>query len=254
VKFTAVALCILVVAASLCAGVRAANLVSGQILDYQKGYVVLTTGDSYPVATSVQISGAQQRQNSALKPAPGVFVQLTLGPDGTVTSMTLSTTTFAEATGSPQPSSSALPPLLSGGQPPVVGEFAPVTFTVLVPSSTLPGDQIFLTTSETSWNPNAVYMNRVDARHFSVIIQVPIGTKFLYLYTRGSPQSIERAASGLQREPRSLMLESVEPQQQRDTIDHWGDEAGTSLLPPPQTFPTPYNPAPYPNLPPSPHP
>ena len=133
-------------------------------------------------------------------------------------------------------------------------QFAKGTFTVLVPSTTLAGDQVYVSTSETSWTPTAVQMNRVDARHFRVTIEVPVGTSFLYLYTRGSPQSLERANNGLQRKARQLTLQTNAAQTQNDVIDHWGDEAGTTRLPPPQTFPTPYNPAPFPNLPPSPAP
>jgi hypothetical protein len=253
-KTVTIVLCAVVLAASVCAGVQAASVMYGEILDFQKGYVVLTTGESYPVAADAQISDAKSGQSTTLKPAPGVFAQLTFGPDGTVTGIALSRTPLPAQAGSPQPSSSGSAPRGGAGPPPGQIEFATVSFTVLVPSATLPTDQIFLTTSEMSWSPNAVHMNRIDARHFNVIIQVPVKATFLYLYTRGSPQSIERGGNGLQRRARSLMLETNAPQHEQDVIDHWGDEAGTDLLPPPQTFPTPYNPAPFPNLPPSPHP
>jgi len=248
-----IVLCAAFLTALVSADVQAASAINGEILDFQKGYVILTTGESYLVAADVQISDAKSGQSTKLKPAPGIFAQLTFGPGGSVTGIALSRTPFPAEAGSPQPSSPG-PGSLSGTGPQSRQlEFATVSFTVLVPSTTLPMDQIYLTTSEISWSPNAVHMNRVDARHFNVIIQVPVKATFLYLYTRGSPQSIERGGNGLQRRARSLMLETNAPQREQDVIDHWGDETGTSLLPPPQTFPTPYNPAPFPNLPPSPH-
>jgi hypothetical protein len=234
------------------AGRAASDVVSGQILDYEKGYVILTTGASYPVDPQVSIVDAKTGKSTSLKPSPGVYVQLRLGPMGTVTELGLSGAAIPNGITLPSVNQLAVPLTPSGQATPE--ELARVRFIVEVPSTTLSTDQVYLSTSETSWTPTAVRMDRIDTRHFSVIIQVPVGTAFLYLYTRGSPQSLERDANGLQRKARELTLATSDAQTEKDVVEHWGDEAGTNLLPPPQTFPTPYNPAPFPNLPPSPHP
>ena len=246
---------VLIVIALLAAAVCAQEIVNGEILDYGKGYVVLTTGESYGLADAVQIIDAESGQPSSLKPLPGVFVRLTFDASGHVATLTVARSAKAIALVKPPTSFAHVtvplgPPVPAKPQ----GEFVPVAFVVVVPSTTLPGDQVYMSTSETSWMPTAVRMDRVDARHFRVIIDVPVGTTFLYLYTRGSPQSLERDANGLQRTARTLTLATGAAQAVHDAIEHWGDELGTSLLPPPQTFPTPYNPAPFPNLPPSPRP
>jgi hypothetical protein len=231
--------------------VRAANVITGEILDYEKGYVVLTSGASYPVAPNVTIVDAKSGQPTSLKAEPGVFAQLTVGPDGMVTDLALSKTAISAALKLPSLNTVAVPLAPPGA---TAGELARVRFIVTVPPTTQASDQVYMTTSETSWAPTAVRMDRVDSRHFSAMIEVPVGKLFLYLYTRGSPQSLERDANGLQRKARELTLQSSDAQVERDAIQHWGDEVGTSLLPPPQTFPTPYNAAPFPNLPPTPRP
>jgi hypothetical protein len=248
-----IVLLVAVMAALLASAGRAASdLVTGQILDYEKGYVILTSGDTYPVDPQATIVDAKTGKPTTLKPTPGVYVQLRLGPTGSVTELGLSGTAISSSLKLPSVNQLAVPLTPAGQATPQ--DLARVRFIVEVPSTTLDTDQVYMSTSETSWTPTAVRMDRIDSRHFSVIIQVPVGTAFLYLYTRGSPQSLERDANGLQRKARELTLPSSDPQTQKDVIQHWGDEAGTTLLPPPQTFPTPYNPAPYPNLPPSPHP
>lgn len=240
------------VAVLLAANARAAEPVSGQILDFEKGYVVLTTGASYPVDPHVAIVDVKTGAPTSLKPSAGVFCRLRLSPTGTVVELGLSGTAIPTNVELPSINNLAVPLTPAGGATPE--DLARVRFVVNVPSTTLTTDQVYMSTSETSWTPTAVRMDRIDSRHFSVIIQVPVGTTFLYLYTRGSPQSLERDRNGLQRKARELTLQTSDAQTEKDIVEHWGDEAGTNLLPPPQTFPTPYNPAPFPNLPPSPHP
>jgi hypothetical protein len=247
-KIAALIVVVVGLLAQLAVTAVAADTPRGRILDFENGYVVMSDGRSFRVAADLQVVDAVSGQPTQMKPAPGLFARLTLDAAGNVVQIALASTPKAAAPG-PIPSQAvALPvPAAQPGRP--QGVYAPVTFLVLVPSTTQPGDQVYLSTSESSWNPTAVRMDRLDGRHFRVIIEVPVGSAFLYLYTRGSPQSIERARNGLQRVARTLSLTSAAPQAQAETIAHWGDEVGTSILPPPQTFPTPYNPAPFPNLP-----
>lgn len=227
-----------------------ADTVRGQILDYQNGYVILTTGESYRLAEAVRIVDASSGQQSSLKPVTGLYAQLALDAQDHVSEIALARSATSSAFVRLPTVEGVHVPLTAPVASKPQSEFAPVTFVALVPATTLTTDQVYMSTSETSWAPTAVRMDRLDARHFRVIINVPVGSSFLYLYTRGSPQSLERGANGLQRPARSLVLSVATGQQTiRDVIEHWGDEVGTSLLPPPQTFPTPYNPAPFPNLP-----
>jgi len=246
------AILVLVWVGLLAADAQGQSVITGEILDYEKGYVILTSGASYRVAPDIKIVDAKTGQPGSLKPAPGVFAELVVEADGTVSQLALSTVAITTPVKGPLFSQVTVP-LTSAGGARLEAQFAKVSFTVFVPSTTLTSDQVYMSTSETSWTPTAVRMDRIDARHFRATIEVPVKATFLYLYTRGSPQSLERAANGQQRKARSLTLESTESQAQQDVIEHWGDEAGNTLLPPPQTFPTPYNPAPFPNLPPSPH-
>jgi hypothetical protein len=124
-----------------------------------------------------------------------------------------------------------------------------VAFTVDVPTTTLSTDQVYMATSETQWDPLGTRLDRVDAQHFSAVLAVPAGTRFRYLFTRGNSLSIERGTN-VQRPARTLVLRDLTPQIVNDRVEHWGDEAGNGVLVSPQTTPTAFNPAPYPNLPP----
>jgi hypothetical protein len=124
-----------------------------------------------------------------------------------------------------------------------------VTFTVRVPSSTQADDTVYLTDSELHWNPVAIRMDRIDLLRFRAVIAVPAGTEFRYLYTRGNGQTIELGANGMQRKVRTLQLRDLVAQRVDDAVQRWGDEVGNTLLPQPNANPTPFNPAPYPNVP-----
>jgi hypothetical protein len=95
-------------------------------------------------------------------------------------------------------------------------------------------------------------MNRVDALHYEITRRYNSGTMFRYLYDRGSFQSVEVAQNGLARDPRSLVVTDADVRVIRDTVFAWQDAVpGGVNQPQPQIMPTPYNPAPFPNLPPS---
>jgi hypothetical protein len=63
-------------------------------------------------------------------------------------------------------------------------------------------------------------------------------------------QSQEAAQNGLQRTPRDLVVTNADVRVIRDTVYAWQDSvAGGVQQVQPQIMPTPYNPAPFPNLP-----
>jgi hypothetical protein len=202
-----------------------------QLLVLQHGFAVLTNGTAYRVAPDVAIVDAKTGKPRAA-PIPGTLVRLTIGDDGVVSKI-----------------ASNLPTL--GGSP--AAKLVTVTFTVRVPSSTRPGDTVYLTDSQQRWNPVATRMDRVDLLRFRTVLAVPAGAEFRYLYTRGGGQTIELGANGLQRKPRTLQVNDQAPRHVDDVVERWGDEAGNTLLPQPNESPTPFNPAPYPNVPGAPH-
>jgi hypothetical protein len=215
---------------------NAQQTATGEILALQDGYVFLTSGKAYKALPDVRFTDASGAAVSA-PPALGTTVTITLDPDGRVSAIALAATetarkktSLANATGT----RSAL---------------AALTFVVRVPATTGLNDLVYLTSGDSNWNPLAVRMDRIDALHFRTTITAPAGARFRYLYTRGNSPTIERGANGLQRAPRVLAIAEAGPYTTNDVVEHWGDEVGNGTLPAPQATPTPYNPAPFPNLP-----
>lgn len=254
-------------------------VVSGQLLAYQDGYVFFTTGDGFRVAHDVVLRDAKTGRPTAIRPAPRIWARATFDATGTVTELDLSrdplppqgsfddVARFAVAISSPLPN----PDLLKAVETPAPGEsFVPtqhfsgrpvlVTFIVQVPPYTPFTSSIYIATDTSGWNAQAIPMDRVDALHYQITRRFNSGTIFHYLYDRGSLQSQEVAQNGLARPPRNLIVTDADVRVVRDTVFAWQDAApGAVNQPQPQIMPTPYNPAPFPNLPtsvppPQPHP
>ena len=197
-----------------------------QLLDIERGFVVTTAGDALTAAANLQLAGPNGAPVKTI--AAGTSVRLTFDAAGAVATVT------------------ALPSRLASS---ATTQVAAVTFIVRVPASTQPGDQIYMTTNQSGWNALAIRMDRIDPQHFRTIVGVPVGGPFKYLYTRGNSPTIERAASGLTRHPRVLDVVDDGSRTVQDAVEHWGDEMGNITMPAPQSTPTPFNPAPFPNLP-----
>jgi hypothetical protein len=214
-----VLLSVVLFAALLGGATRAADLDAPvRFLAIDGGYLFSTGGDAYPIAPSVRATAI----------APGTPLRLTRNASGIVT---------------------AIEPLAASPAATARPLVAAVTFEVLVPPSTLPTDQVYLSTNESGWNALAIRMDRVDALHFRAVVGVPVGGTFRYVYTRGNSPTIERGANGLTRSPRALAVDDASARTVHDAVQHWGDDAGNTRLPAPQVTPTPFNPAPFPNLP-----
>jgi hypothetical protein len=69
------------------------------------------------------------------------------------------------------------------------------TIDVIVPPRTPPSDDIYLSTERTSWSPAEVRMDRVDARHFRLALQLHRGARVAFRVTRGSYGTTERDAA-----------------------------------------------------------
>jgi hypothetical protein len=245
-------------------------VVSGQLLAYQDGYVFFTTGDGFHVAKDVVIRDAKTGGTTSLHPAPRVWARATFDASGTVIELDLSreqlppqgsfadVARYAVAISSPVPN----PDLLQAVATPAPGETgAPtrhfsgrpvlVTFIVQVPPYTPFTTSIYMATDQSGWNAQAIPMDRIDALHYQITRRFNSGTVFRYLYDRGSLQTQEIAQNGLARTPRDLVVTDADVRVIRDTVYAWQDSSPGGLNQvQPQIMPTPYNPAPFPNLPP----
>jgi len=69
------------------------------------------------------------------------------------------------------------------------------TIDVFVPPRTPPGDDIYLSTERSGWSPSELRMNRIDSRHFQLVLKLTRGARLAFRVTRGSFGTIERDAA-----------------------------------------------------------
>lgn len=264
-------------AALLCAiallGVVDAPHISGQLLAYQDGYVFFTNGNGFKVSGDVKILDDATKAPFAKAPRARMFARAVFDPTGQVVEIDIAKKAYpleplsplvesyaVQASPSyPNPELAAKPATQSRAGLPMTFSGKPVlvTLTVLVPPTTPLTAQVYVATDQSAWNAQAVQMDRIDALHFRVTRSFPSGTILHYLYTRGSLQSEERAENGLDRQARELVINDADVRTENDTVFQWADQSqATGLHVQPNVIPTPYNPAPFPNLPsviPTPH-
>lgn len=229
-------------------------VVTAQILDYEKGYVFFTTGDGFKVASNVVVVNG---------PAiPPRYARVTFDANGVVTRIEVSLKKlpaegdlasihkFAVALSPPQPNPELAPsanrPLCSRT---VAGKRVLISITVQVPPTTGLTDNVYMTTDQSGWNAQAYKLDRVDALHYRTVLTLNSGTVMHVLFDRGSTQSIQVGQNGIEQDPYLLCVGDSDVQAFTKTVSRWGDESAGGTLPIPQTMPTPYNPAPFPNLP-----
>ncbi len=270
-KMRLVAPLMLLSLAILFVGAGSTIVVSGQLLAYQDGFVFFTTGDGFRVAPDIVLRDAQTGGATTIRPAPRIWARATFNAAGTVTELDLSRSPlppqgsfadvarFAVALSTPAPNPDLIP---NGAPAPEPGVTIPpgahfsgmpvlVTFIVQVPPNTPLTSTIYITTDASGWNAQAIPMDRTDAMHYQITRRINSGTIFRYLYDRGSFQSAEVAQNGLSRAPRAFVVEDADVLTRRDSVYGWQDSISSGASQPqPQVMPTPYNPAPFPNLPP----
>jgi hypothetical protein len=133
------------------------------------------------------------------------------------------------------------------------GRYVTVSITVQVPPSTPLTDTIYMTSDQSGWNAQAYRLDRIDPQHYRTQLRLQSGTQMQILFDRGSLQSVEAAPNGIEQKPHLLCIGDEDAQAFTRTVYHWMDESGGGVQTVPQALPTPYNPAPFPNLP-TPHP
>ena len=234
---------------------------AGQLLDVQNGYIFLTTGDAFKLAPLVRIVDATTNLPTTATPQIRMYVRLDFDTaSGVVTELALSKKPITGEKSFEQVKSFVVaiskpvenPELI--GRKGLTGKSVLVVFTVEVPASTPYNDQIYIATDYSNWDPRSIHMDRFDALHYRVTRKLASGTKFAYRVTRGSWNSVERGADGLEPAPHVVSVNEVDSQAERSHVYRWSDE--NPLNPGqrnvgPGNIPTPFQPNPFPSLPPN---
>ena len=80
--------------------------------------------------------------------------------------------------------------------PPPAGNEVTMTIVVTIPPSTPAGNDIYLSTERSSFNPSEIRMDQLDARRYRLAVRLQEGGRLAFRVTRGSFQTIERDAKG----------------------------------------------------------
>jgi hypothetical protein len=228
--------------------------VTGQVLDYEKGWLFLTTGDGFRVAPDATIvSGPPQVRE---------YARITFDGAGTITKIEVSRAKlpvegdleavhrYAVALSPAAPNPELDHPVLNSRcSRTTPGKMVAITITAQVPPTTGATDTIYMTSDQSGWNAQAYRLDRIDALHYRMTLKLYSGTQLHVLFDRGSTQSIQVGENGLEMQPYLLCIGDEDAQAFRATVYHWGDEQTAGPQPVPQALPTPYNPAPFPGLP-----
>lgn len=236
---------------------------TGQLLAYQQGFLFFTTGDGFRVSPNVAIINNVTHRPTKEIPRPRLYARAVFNPQGVITEIDLSKVLlpaenignvgkFAVALSSPVPNPDliAATPNANNYLAKYSGKLVLVSFTVQVPPNTPPNAQVYISTASSSWNPQAIPMQRIDILHFQIVERLRSGTILRYVYTRGSLQSIEVGQNGLSRPPRVTEITDADARAIRDIVFNWADTSAGNQSSQPNAIPTPYNPVPFPNLPP----
>jgi hypothetical protein len=241
--------------------------VTGQLLDYERGYVFFTTGDGFRVSSNVQIRDYSSSVPLPLTPAPRDWARATFDASGTVVELDLSkkrvpaegdfsmVRRFAVAISPTLPNpdlSQATPgPGNNGVLNTFSGKPVPVSITVEVPPTTPLTASVYMSTDKSGWDPQAYRMDRIDALHFHALLRLNSGTQLAILFTRGSVETEERGPGYIEPKPYVLTIYDADVNAVSRTVYAWADQtpSGNQNITP-FVLPTPYNPAPFPNLPP----
>ncbi len=209
--------------------------IGGQIIDFERGYIVFASGDAFRLAPTVITQDAKTGLPADFSIEPGTYAVASLDSvSGLVTLVRISRTPLAEGTpaaqiprkyvavaSSPQPNPDLVPSKSLFSSPLTPTET--VTVVVQVPADTPYTDDLYLATDTSGWNPQAIKMQRMDGLRFRIQFALKGGTDFHYLFTRGSWRTVERDRSGLQRKPRDLYVPGGAAQDIAATVYRWAD-------------------------------
>jgi hypothetical protein len=246
-----------VVLAALMLGVSSVpqtQVVTAQILDYEKGYLFFTTGDGFHVSPNAVIVNGP--------PATREYARVTFDATGTITRIEVSKAKlppegdlaaihhFAIALSPAQPNPDLAAPQTGNlCSKTIGGKLVAISITVQVPATTALADTVYMTSDQSGWNPQAYRLDRIDALHYRALLRLYSGTVMHVLFDRGSTQTMQVQENGIEQQPYVLCIGDEDAQAFTRTVYRWADEQLTGMPAVPQSLPTPYNPAPFPNLP-----
>lgn len=231
------------------------TVVTAQILDYEKGYVFFTTGDGFHVAPGAAIvngPAVARRYARVTFDASGVVTRIEvskakLPAEGDLASVHR----YAVALSPAQPNPD-LAPAVSGLDRCArtrAGRLVALSITVQVPPTTGLTDNVYMTSDQSGWNYQAYKLDRIDALHYRALLKMYSGTQMHVLFDRGGAQSVQVQENGIDQTPYLLCIGDEDAQAFTRTVYRWADEKSSGVQAVPQAMPTPYNPAPFPNLP-----
>ena len=239
------------------AGAAQGTVVTAQLLDYEKGFVFFTTGDGFRVAPGATIVNGPALARR--------YARVTFDSTGTVTKIEVSKTKlpaegdlyavhrYAIALSPAQPNPDLTQPTGNGlnrCSRTRAGHLVALSVTVQVPATTGLTQDVYMTSDQSGWNYQAYRLDRIDALHYRTELKLLSGTQMHVLFDRGSAQSVQVQENGIDQDPYLLCIGDEDAQAFTRTVYRWADEnAGNAIQAVPQAMPTPYNPAPFPNLP-----
>lgn len=111
------------------------------------------------------------------------------------------------------------PPNSAGGG----AESAAVTVTIVarIPDDTPLTDEVYLSTERSAFNPAELRLVRIDSRHWTIDLSLPLGSTLQYRFTRGSFATGERDRAGALVAPHTLVASPG--LQATDTVERWAD-------------------------------
>ncbi|TAM59265.1 hypothetical protein EPN52_08275 [bacterium] len=189
--------------------------IHAQVLALQDGLLVLTSGDALRLDPALDPNVERQAR-------PGRYVLIALDDQGVVRALRVADHPFSEGE-----AASAVPAALFVTPPHSATELTQaanvtVALTVQVPSSTPPGDSVYVATAASGWNANQVRCTQLDGITWRCAIPLPDGAALTYRYTRGAWSSVESDPAGGQAPARTLRARPG--LSASDTVARWSDQ------------------------------
>jgi hypothetical protein len=196
--------------------------VVGQVLSAGSGYLVFTTGDALRLDSAVTLpKGLRlgQTVRALIDARSHAITSLILEPKALLPA-DIDATKIPREFVVASPGSTRTGALLDS-QTGAAVHGVTVTINVRVPDNTPITDDVYLATDRTNFSPAEIRMIRMDARTWSVSVQIASGTQLRYEFTRGNFANIERDKLGSIVNPRTIT--AADNLQTHDAVAHWAD-------------------------------
>jgi hypothetical protein len=226
---------------------------TGQLLDVRNGFVYFTTGDAFKLAAAPRIADYDTGQPTALQPRPKLFARAILDPaTKEVVELDLTTRRLPPDVAYASVTQYSATQAVTVRAPEIVGQSitgreVAVEFVVTVPPTTRLATDVYISTDYSGWNPRAIKMDRIDGQRYRAVRRFASGTKFAFVITRGSWNSVELGQNGIRPSPHPYFTKEVDAQSVPVTVYAWSDDRPNEpQAAQPGAIPTPFNPNPFP--------